>query len=109
MLSSKNVKITIQNDTAADQVLTGMSITWPQATNGNLNNQTQRDTRSITRQPAVARLPPRLPLLGTTAKRTIKAGKRRLAVYFQNNVGTNASNYTGSATFNPFGPVTTLP
>ena len=49
-------------------------------------------------------------LLGTTAQRTIAAGScATLTFTFQNNVSTNPSNYTGSATFSPFGPVTMLP
>src|SRR4029077_15043899 len=37
-LSKKNVKVDIKNNTAVNQVLTGLSITWPQGTNGNLNS-----------------------------------------------------------------------
>jgi hypothetical protein len=50
-------------------------------------------------------------LLGTTAQRTIAAngGTATLTFTFHNNVSTNASNYTGTATFNPFGSVTMLP
>jgi hypothetical protein len=49
-------------------------------------------------------------LLGTTAQRTISVGATdTLQFIFTNSVDTNASHYTGSATFNPFGNVTTLP
>jgi hypothetical protein len=49
-------------------------------------------------------------LLGTTAQRTTGAGScGTLTFNFQNNVSTNPSNYTGSATFSPYGSVTTLP
>ena len=34
--SVKTVTVTFRNDTTVGQVLTGLSITWPQATNGNL-------------------------------------------------------------------------
>jgi hypothetical protein len=49
-------------------------------------------------------------LLGTPAQRTIAAGaSATLTFNFAHNVDTTASNYTGSATFDPFGSVTTLP
>jgi hypothetical protein len=49
-------------------------------------------------------------LNGTTAQRTIAAGaSQTLTFTWQNNVNTTASNYTGTATFNPFGPVMYLP
>jgi hypothetical protein len=42
--------------------------------------------------------------------RTIAAGACATLLFtFQSNVSTNAANYTGSATFNPFGPVPYLP
>jgi hypothetical protein len=37
-LSSKDVKITFKNNTTVSQVLTGLSLTRLQGTNGNLNN-----------------------------------------------------------------------
>jgi len=107
--SAKTVVITFKNNTTMGQVLTGLAMTWPQATNGNLNNiklggatiyNTSTGGGSLTTSS----------LLGTTAQRTIAAGASgTLTFTFANNVNTIASNYTGSATFNPFGSVTTLP
>lgn len=37
-LSSKDVKITFKKNTTVGQVVTGLSLTRPQGTNGNLNN-----------------------------------------------------------------------
>jgi len=37
-LSSKDVKITFKKNTTVGQVPTGLSLTRPQGTNGNLNN-----------------------------------------------------------------------
>ena len=49
-------------------------------------------------------------LLGTAAQRTIAVDKSGVLTFtFTNNVSTNAANYTGSATFNPFGNMTLLP
>ena len=47
---------------------------------------------------------------GTNAQRTIAAGScATLTFTFAKNVDTTPSNYTGSATFSPFGNVTMLP
>jgi hypothetical protein len=49
-------------------------------------------------------------LLRTNAQRTIVADSRATLTFtFKNNVDTNPSNYHGSATFSPFGSVTTFP
>ena len=66
--------------------------------------------RSTAPRPAAARSRTSS-LLGTAAQRTIAAGKTgsMLTYTFTNNVSTNAANYTATATFNPFGPVTLLP
>jgi hypothetical protein len=49
-------------------------------------------------------------LLGTTAQRTTNAGSNATLTFtFAHNVDTNATHYTGSVTFNPFGNVTILP
>jgi len=108
-LSAKTVVITFQNQTGAAQVLTGLAITWPQATNGNLNNIKMGGT-TIYNTPTGGGSLTTSSLLGTTAQRTIAAGSSQTLTFtFANNVNTNASNYTGSATFNPFGNVTMLP
>jgi hypothetical protein len=104
----KTVVITFQNDTAVAQSLTGLSMTWPQVTNGNLKSITMGGTtiyNTSTASPLNTSS-----LLGTTAQRTIAAGSCAVLTFtFNNNVDTNNSHYTGSATFNPFGPVTMLP
>ena len=107
--SGKNVTVTFQNDTAMAQVLTGLSITWPQATNGNLRQIKMGATTIFTTETGGGSLSTSS-LLGTTAQRTIAAGScQTLTFTFRNNVSTNPSDYTGSATFNPFGPVPMLP
>ena len=106
--SAKTVVVTFQNDTAVSQVLTGLSMSWPQATNGNLTKITMGGTtiyNTSTASPLNTSS-----LLGTTAQRTITAGSCAVLTFtFQSNVNTSASNYTGTATFNPFGPVNYLP
>jgi len=106
--SSKTVVITFRNDTGVSQVLTGLSMTWPQATNGNLQSIKMGGTTIYnTSTPSPLNTSS---LLGTTAQRTIAAGScGTLTFTFHNNVDTNATHYTGSATFNPFGTVTMLP
>jgi len=91
------------------QLLTGLSITWPQATNGNLTKITFNGTTIYNTSTGGGSLTTSS-LLGTNAQRTIAAGACGTVVFsFANNVSTNAANYTGSLTFNPFGPVTILP
>jgi hypothetical protein len=109
--SGKTVVVKFQNDTAVSQVLTGLSITWPQGTNGNLKTIKMGGTTIFNTSTGGGTLTiPPPPLLGTTAQRTIAAGScGTLTFTFQNNVSTNPADYTGSATFNPFGNVTTLP
>ena len=91
-------------------MLTGLSITWPQATNGNLQNIKMGGT-VIFNTPTGGGTLTTSSLLGTTAQRTIAAngGVAALTFNFQNNVDTTNTHYTGSATFNPFGIVTDLP
>jgi len=107
----KKVTITFKNNTTVAQVLTGLSITWPQATNGNLTNIKFNGTTIYNTPTGGGSLTiPPPPLSGTTAQRTMAVGASEpLEFNFQNNVDKNAINYTGSATFNPFGNVTTLP
>jgi hypothetical protein len=84
--ATKTVVVTFQNNTGVSQLLTALSFTWPQNPNGNLT------TSSF--------------LANTTTARTIGAGLCGTVTFtFQNNVSTNPALYTGSATFNPFGPV----
>ena len=102
--------ITFQNNTAVAQVLTGLDMTWPQATNGNLNNIKMGATVIYNTATGGGTLHTTT-LLGTTAQRTINAGggTATLTFAFATNVDTNNTHYTGSATFNPFGAVTDLP
>ncbi len=108
-LSKKAVQITLQNNTTTGQVITGLAITWPQATNGNLLNIKLGGTTIYNTSTGGGTLTTSS-LLGTAAQRTIAAAAHQNLIFnFQNNVDTNASHYTGSATFNPFGNVTILP
>jgi hypothetical protein len=107
---TKTVVITFQNNTAASQVLTGLSMTWPQATNHNLTKITMGATTIFNTSTAN---PPGLntsSLLGTAAQRTIAAngGCATLTFTFQNNVDTDKTHYTGTATFTAPGPTTTM-
>jgi hypothetical protein len=108
--STNKVTITFQNNGAVGQVLTGLAMTWPQATNGNLTNITMGAVTIYNTSTGGGTLNTSS-LLGTTAQRTIAAngGTATLTFTFQHNVSTNASDYTGTATFNPFGSVTMLP
>jgi hypothetical protein len=109
-LGAKQVQITFQNNTAVAQVLTGLDMTWPQLTNGNLNSVKMGGTTIYNTSTGGGTLHTTT-LLGNNAQRTIAAngGSATLNFSFANNVDTNANNYTGSATFNPFGTVTDLP
>jgi len=109
--SAKKVTVSFQNDTAVSQLLTGLTINWPQATNGNLTQIKMGGTTIFNTSTGGGSLTiPPPPLGGSTAQRTIAAGAcGTLTFTFQNNVSTNPANYTGSATFSPFGPVTMFP
>jgi hypothetical protein len=111
--SAKTVTVAFLNQTSSNQVLTGLSITWPQAPNGNLKSIKMSGTTIFNTSTGGGSLTiPPPPLLGTPAQRTIAAGACGTVVFgFANNVSMNPSNYTGSATFNPypFGPVTMFP
>ncbi len=114
MFSLKTVQITFQNNTGAAQVLNALQMTWPQATNGNLtkvqmNNGT---TTTIYNKSTSGGNFISFSLSGTTAQRTIAApvgSTATLTFTFQNNVDNTAANYTGTATFSPYGPVNYLP
>ena len=108
---AKTVTVTFQNNTAVGQVLTGLSMTWPQATNGNLTKITMGGTTIYNTSTGGGTL--NIPRLRWRARRPSGRSPRvhaqTLTFTFANNVSTNPSNYTGSATFNPFGPVPLLP
>jgi hypothetical protein len=104
--ATKTIVITFQNNTAVSQVLTGLSMSWPQATNGKLQSIKMGGTTifsTSTNSPLNTSS-----LLGTTAQRTIAAngGCATLTFTFQNNVDTHddAAHYTGTATFNGGAP-----
>jgi hypothetical protein len=85
-------------------------MTWPQTTNGNLAKIVMGGTTIYNTSTGGGTLHTTT-LLGTNAQRTIAAngGSATLTFSFQNNVSTNANNYTGTATFNQFGAVSYLP
>jgi hypothetical protein len=107
-LSGKNVAVSVFNDTGVSQVLTGLSISWPQGTNGNLKTVKLGGTTIYSTSTASPLNTSSL--LGTTAQRTIPANSCGTVTFgFTNNVSTNAALYTGSLTFSPFGSVTIFP
>jgi hypothetical protein len=110
VFSAKTVVITFQNSTSSAQVLSSLYITWPQATNGNLQS-VKMGANTIYNTSTKGGNATIFTFSGTTAQRTINAGaSQTLTFTFQNNVAPNNSgNYTGQATFNPFGPVIFLP
>jgi len=109
VFSAKTVTITFLNGTSSAQVLNALQMTWPQATNGNLLSVKMGATTIFSTSTGGGNFIS-FSLSGTTAQRTIAAGaSQTLTFTFQNNVNTTASNYTGTATFNPFGAVNYLP
>jgi hypothetical protein len=116
VFSAKTVVITFQNNTTLPQVLNALQMTWPQATNGNLTKVTMTvvpptTTTTIYNKSTGGGNFISFSLSGTTTQRTIAAsgGTGTLTFTFQNNVDTNNTHYTGTATFSPFGPVMYLP
>jgi hypothetical protein len=110
--SAKKVTVKFFNDTGASQVLTGLSITWPQITNGNLTSITFNGTTIYATSTGGGSLTiPPPPLGGTTAQRTIATNTCGTLIFnFQSNVSTNPALYnTSSATFSPYGTVTWQP
>jgi hypothetical protein len=109
VFSAKTVVITFNNTTASAQVLSSLYLTWPQATNGNLQS-VKMGANTIFNTSTKGGNVTIFTFSGTQAQRTIAAGASQTMTFtFQNNVNTNANNYTGQATFNPFGNVTYLP
>jgi hypothetical protein len=108
--SGKNVTVKVFNNTGASQTLTGLSINWPTAPNGNLTKITFNGTTIYnTSTPGGSLTIPPPPLGGTTAQRTMAAGACGTVVFsFANNVNTNLANYSGSLMFSPFGSVPIL-
>jgi len=108
--ANKNVTVKVFNNTGAPQTLTGVSINWPQANNGNLTKITFNGTTIYNTSTGGGTLTiPPPPLGGTTAQRTMAAGACGTVVFsFANNANTNLANYSGSLTFSPFGSVPIL-
>jgi hypothetical protein len=111
--SGKTVTVKFQNNTAVGQLLTCLSITWPQVTNGSLNKIIMNNGATNTTIYNMVNNTGSLStctLLGTTAQRTIPAGScGTLTFNFANTASTNSALYTGTATFSPFGPVPYFP
>jgi hypothetical protein len=106
--SGKTIIVTFENNTAMNQQLTRLRMTWPQATNGNLTKIVMSGTTIYNTATSNGTLDISV-FLGTTAQRTITPGSCAVMTFtFQNNVST-IGPYTGTATFNPFGDVMYLP
>jgi hypothetical protein len=109
VFSAKTVVITFNNSTSSAQVLSSLYITWPQATNGSLQS-VKMGANTIFNTSTKGGNATIFTFTGTPAQRTIAAGASQTMTFtFQNNVDTNANDYSGQATFNPFGPVIFLP
>jgi xanthine dehydrogenase iron-sulfur cluster and FAD-binding subunit A len=86
-----------------------LKLTWPQATNGNLLSVKIGGTAVYNTSTGGGSLNTSS-LLGTTAQRTVAVGSSATLTFpFQNNANTTASNYDGTATFNPGGTVDLFP
>jgi hypothetical protein len=103
LFTGKTVVITFQNNTASPQTLTGLSMSWIQATNGKLQSIKMGGTtiyNTSTNNPLSTSS-----LLGTSPQRTIAAGSCAVLTFtFQSNVDTKNTDYTGTATFNMGAP-----
>ena len=110
VFTGKTVTVKFENDTSVSQTLIPpLSMTWHQSPNGNLQKITFNGTTIWNTSTGNGTLTA-TSLLGTTAQRTIAAGTcGTMVITFQNNVDTNAADYTGTANFNPFGSVIFLP
>ena len=107
--NNKAVSVTMNNDSAVSQVLSALALTWPQATNGNLVSVAMGGTNIYTTSTGGGSLSTSS-FAGAASVRTIAAGaSKTLTLTFANNASSNLANYTGTGTFNPFGPVTLLP
>jgi hypothetical protein len=107
----KQVKITIKNNATTDTFLTGLDLTWLQATNGNLT-QIKLDNDVIWNGPAIGS-PAGLTLANLVADQNKrKIGKNSsdvLTLIFAKNVSSTLSNYTGTAHFGDDCELTILP
>ena len=104
-VDKKNVKITITNTGTADAFLSGLTITWPQAANGNLvqvklgpNVLYSTSTGGGSLTLTAAQLPSDQNKL-KIPKGGPGGGHADLTFVFQNNASTTLSQYTGTASF----------
>ncbi len=110
-VSGKTVSITIQNTGADDAILNQLALSWPQAPNGNLatiklDGDTLYSNNTGVPSPQTLGVPP---LTATVSKRTVEAGDTEvLTLTFKNNVDTNLTHYTGSASWDNGTPNLTL-
>jgi hypothetical protein len=108
----KQVKITIRNNGTSDTFLTGLDLTWPQGTNGNLT-QIKLDGDVIYNGPAISGGTANLLLADLVADQNRRKIKKNssdvLTLIFANNVSSTLSNYTGTAHFGDTCELTILP
>ena len=101
-VKDKQVKITIQNTGSTAVFLTALTLTWPQAVNGNLV-QVKLDGDVVYSGPAIGGGSANL----TTAQLVADQNKRKIdhgssdvyTLIFANNADANLANYTGTVTF----------
>ena len=109
--SGKVVSITISNTGSSDAILNQLALSWPQATNGNLatiklDGDTLYNNSTGVSSPQTIGVPP---LTATVSKRTITANSSDvLTLTFKNNVDTNLTHYTGTASWDNGTPDLTL-
>lgn len=110
-VKDKQVKITILNSGGADAFLTALTLTWPQATNGNLL-QIKLDGDVIYNGGAIGGGSANLStaqLVADQNKRKINHGSSDVyTLIFANNADPNLGHYTGTVTFGS-GTLTVLP
>ena len=107
--ASQALNVTVNNNSAVSQVLSSLALTWPQATNGNLVSVAMGGTSIYTTSTGGGSLSTSS-FAGAASVRTISAGaSKTLTLTFANNASSSLANYTGTGTFNPFGPLTLLP
>jgi hypothetical protein len=111
-VKDKQVKITIRNNAKVDAIITALSLTWPSATNGTLN-QIKLDGDVIYKGPPISGGTANLTaaqLVADQNKRKIKKGQADVLTFvFSKNADKNLANYTGTVSFGPNCLLTILP
>src|SRR6185503_4819502 len=101
-VKDKQVKVTIANNASTNAILTALSLTWPEATNGKLM-QVKLDGDVIYDNPDIAGGVANLTtanLIADQNKRKIDHGSSDVLTFiFEKNADSNLTHYTGSATF----------